>query len=216
MGVGQDLSRRDADDFCRRRSAVHRRERDIAALRLFLDHLEAEHVIRAAPSVIDRSPLGRLKAVRGLPPARPGALAVTVTRHWFVLRRFLLERFGDGPIDCGRCGRRRHPLPAPPFPAQSRCAPTCQAPLLPSFPVASGDTDRDLTAAIPPVRRWRLVDVPKYLAATEVEHVLASAIARRRSAGATTPSCCCWRDWVCVPVKSSGWSSTTSTGARAS
>ena len=48
----------------------------------------------------------------------------------------------------------------------------------------TGQTVRDLTAAIPPVRRWRLVDVPKYLTADDVQRVLdacprASAVGRR-------------------------------------
>ena len=47
-----------------------------------------------------------------------------------------------------------------------------------------GSPPRDLTAAIPPVRRWRLVDVPKYLARDEVQRVLnacdrASPVGRR-------------------------------------
>src|SRR5262249_34280219 len=36
----------------------------------------------------------------------------------------------------------------------------------------AGDLASDLTAAIPPVRRWRLVDVPKYLPPGDVTRVL--------------------------------------------
>jgi site-specific recombinase XerD len=38
----------------------------------------------------------------------------------------------------------------------------------------AGEISRDLAAAIPPFRRWRLVEVPKYLQAAEVTHLLAS------------------------------------------
>src|ERR1700674_4221147 len=55
----RNLRRRDADDFCRRRCAVHRHERDIAALRWFLDYLEAAHLMAATPAVINRSPLAQ-------------------------------------------------------------------------------------------------------------------------------------------------------------
>ena len=37
-------------------------------------------------------------------------------------------------------------------------------------------------------------------------------IARRRSAGAITPFCCCWRVWGCGPARSSRSNSTTSSG----
>ena len=36
----------------------------------------------------------------------------------------------------------------------------------------TGQSDIDLTAAIPPVRRWRLVDVPKYLTPDDVTRLL--------------------------------------------
>ena len=173
----RNLRRRDADDFCRRRCAAHRRERDLAALRWFLDYLEAEHLIAATPLVIDRSPLAQLKDRYEAYLQRDRALSpLTITRHWFVLRRFLVERFGDGPFvlrdlrpdDVTRYLVRH-------VPTQSRCS--AQVSTLRSFLRflwQAGDTDRDLAAAIPPIRRWRLVDVPKSLQAAEVAHLLAS------------------------------------------
>jgi site-specific recombinase XerD len=171
------MRRRDADEFCRRRCAAHRRERDIAALRWFRDYLEAAHLIAATPLVIDRSPLARLKdryeaylqGDRALSP-------LTVTRHWFVVRGFLVERFGDGPINL----RALRPDDVTRYllrhvPAQSRFS--TQVSTLRSFLrflCQAGDTDRDLAAAIPPIRRWRLVEVPKYLQRAEVAHLLGS------------------------------------------
>ena len=155
-----------------------RRERrgDAATLRLFLDHLRAEGVISPLPPLVDRSPLGRLKTryeeylrkERGLSPA-------TGYRHWFVLRRFLDERFGDGPIrlralrpdDVTHCLLRHAP----------RRGVQLHVSVLRSFLrflFQEGDTDRDLSAAVPRVRRWRLVDVPKYLKPAEVEALFAS------------------------------------------
>lgn len=173
----RNMRRRDADEFCRRRCAAHRRERDIAALRWFLEYLAAAHLIVATPLVIDRSPLARLKdryeaylqGDRALSP-------LTVTRHWFVVRRFLVERFGDGPINL----RTLRPDDVTRYllrhvPAQSRFSThvsTLRSFL--RFLWHAGDIDRDLAAAIPPIRRWRLVEVPKYLQRAEVAHLLGS------------------------------------------
>jgi integrase/recombinase XerD len=173
----RNIRRRDAHEFCRRRCAAHRRERDIAALRWFLEYLEAAHLIVATPLVIDRSPLARLKdryeaylqGDRALSP-------LTVTRHWFVVRGFLVERFGDGPINL----RALRPDDVTRYllrhvPAQSRFSThvsTLRSFL--RFLCQAGDTDRDLAAAIPPIRRWRLVEVPKYLQRAEVTHLLGS------------------------------------------
>lgn len=172
-----DLRRSIADDFCRRRCAVHRRHRDTAALRLFLDYLEAEHLIPATPLAIDRSPLAQLKDRYKAYLQHERALSpLSVTRHWFVLRRFLVERFGDGPIDL----RDLRPDDVTRYllrhvPAQS-CFSTHVSTLrvFLRFLWQAGDIDRDLAAAIPPIRRWRLVEVPKYLKAAEVAHLLAS------------------------------------------
>lgn len=173
----RDLHRRDADDFCRRRCAGHRRDRDIAALRWFLGYLETEHLIAATPLVIDRSPLAQLKDRYDGYLQRDRALSpLTITRHGFVLRRFLIECFGDGRIDLRTLRADDvtryllHHVPAP-----SRCS--THVSMLRSFLRflwQAGDTDRDLAAAIPPIRRWRLVEAPKSLPATQVAHLLAS------------------------------------------
>jgi site-specific recombinase XerD len=160
-----------------RRRAGRLRRGDAVTLRLFLDHLRAENVIPPLPPLVDRSPLGRLKTryeeylrkERGLSPA-------TGYRHWFVLRRFLGERFGHGPIrlrdlrpdDVTHCLLRHAPR---------RRGIQLHVSALRSFLrflFQEGDTDLDLSAAVPTVRRWRLVDVPKYLKAADVEALLAS------------------------------------------
>lgn len=152
------------------------RRSDRATLRLFLDHLEATGIIQASPAPA-LSPILQLKEEyeahlrrdRGLSP-------VTGPRHWFILRRFLRERFGDGPIDLGALTAddvTRHILQQ--IPNRSRASAQIHASTLRSFLRflwQTGVTTADLTAAIPPVRRWRLVDVPKYLARNEVTRVL--------------------------------------------
>lgn len=163
----------------RRRRARRLRRSDAATLRLFLDHLQTKGVIPAPPPVVDRSALGRLKVQyedylrkdRGLSPW-------TAYRNGFVLRRFLTERFGDGPIRLGRLRPDdithfllRHP------PRRTPASIQLDLSALRSFLrflFQEGHTDRDLSAVVPTVRRWRLVDVPTYLTAAEVEALLAS------------------------------------------
>jgi integrase/recombinase XerD len=163
--------------FLKRHSPARRvRRSDKATLRLFRTHLEATGIIPAPPSPA-LSPTLQLKAQyeaylrhdRGLSP-------VTGPRHWFILRRFGRGRFGEGPIDLRGVTAddvTRHVLAQ--IPSRSPASAQLYASTLRSFfrfLWQTGVTTADLTAAIPPVRRWRLVDVPKYLAPDEVTRVL--------------------------------------------
>jgi site-specific recombinase XerD len=170
----------------RQRARVHRGA--AATLRLFLEYLEQQAVIPPAPSS-SSTPLALLKARyeahlhhdRGLSP-------VTGPRHWFVLGRFLRQRFGTGAIDPRAITIEDVTcFVSEEIPARSPASAQLHASTMRSFLRflwQTGQTARDLTAAIPPVRRWRLVDVPKYLTADDVQRVLdscprASAVGRR-------------------------------------
>jgi site-specific recombinase XerD len=188
-----DWHRRLIDAFARRRhKAEARRQADTAALRLFFDHLEAVGVIGASAPAIDDSALGVMKrryeayldTHRALSPQ-------TATRHWFIVSRFLVDRFGDGPMDV----RTLRPADVTDYlvrglPRRSAKSAQMQVSVLRSFfrfLRHTGDLDVDLTAAVPSTRRWRLVGVPKYLQPSEVERVLAacdrtSAVGRRNYA----------------------------------
>ena len=50
------------------------------------------------------------------------------------------------------------------------------------FLFRDGETDRDLTGAVPTVATWRLAEMPKYLEADEVERVI-QACDRNTSVG---------------------------------
>ena len=165
--------------FRHRRTRRRRvRRGDAATLRLFLDHLEANAIIPASPSP-SPAPIDQLKARyeahlrqdRGLSP-------VTGPRHWFVLGRFLTDRFGTGPIEPRAItvdDLTRYVLKQ--IPARSPASAQLHASTLRSFLRflwQTGQTDVDLRAAIPPVRRWRLVDVPKYLTPDDVRRLLAA------------------------------------------
>jgi len=171
-----DLRRHVAAAFLKRRPLARRCHAEATTLRLFLDHLEANAVIPTSP-LIDPTPIARLKARyethlrqdRGLSP-------VTGPRHWFMLGRFLHAHFGDGPINPRALTAddvTRYLLEQ--IPGRSPASAQLHASTLRSFLRflwQTGETDRDLTAAILPVRRWRLVDVPKYLTPDEVTRLL--------------------------------------------
>lgn len=173
----RDLTADVAAAFLKRHGPARRvRRSDHATLRLFLEHLEATGIIPASPS-LPLSPILQLKTEyeaylrhdRGLSP-------VTGPRHWFILRRFVRGRFGEGPIDLRGLTAddvTRHVLAQ--IPSRSPASAQLHASTLRSFLRflwQTGVTAADLTAAIPPVRRWRLADVPKYLARDEVTRVL--------------------------------------------
>jgi site-specific recombinase XerD len=172
-----DLNRQVADAYCRRRVAPNRRHRDGAVVGLLLEHLDRERVIAPVPPMRDRAPLALIRDRYAAYLRDDRAVApVSVIRHWFIVRRFLVERFGDGritlrdlrPEDVTRYLVRH-------VPAQSRVT-TLVSPLrsFPRFLWQAGETDRDLAGAIPPIRRPRLGEVPKYLPAGDVTRLLAS------------------------------------------
>ncbi len=184
-----DLRRDHTASFLRRRRPRRRiRRGDAATLRLFLEHLERQGIIPASPP-IDPTPIRALKAryeahlrhARGLSP-------VTGPRHWFLVRRFLHERFGGGPIDLRALTAddvTRYVLDQ--IPSRAPASAQLHASPLRSFLRflwQAGEVTCDLARAIPPVRRWRLVDVPKYLTPADVTRLLhacdrTSAVGRR-------------------------------------
>lgn len=152
---------------------------------LFLEHVREKGAIPAPPPPVDVSPLAMLqmryesflKKERGLSP-------VTGARYWGFLRRFIVERFGDAPI----CVRELVPNDISGFllrharsgsPGVAKLMVTALRSFF-RFVFQHGETERDLTGAVPTVPAWRLVDVPKYLTPEEVERVV-HACDRRNS-----------------------------------
>jgi hypothetical protein len=95
-----DLQEQVASRFLEQRRRKGRlRRSDAATVRLFLAHLREAGAVRPPEPTVDDSPLaslrrlyqGHLETERGLPPA-------TVGRYWPFVRRFLVERFGGGPV----------------------------------------------------------------------------------------------------------------------
>ena len=173
----RDLTPDIAAAFLRQRRLRARVHRGAAAtVRLFLEYLETEGVIPPAPSTCP-TPIARLQAQyaaylhhdRGLSPA-------TGLTHAFVVGRFLHARFDTAPLEPRAItvdDVTRYVLDQ--IPARTPASAQLHASTLRSFLRflwQTGQTDVDLTAAIPPVRRWRLVDVPKYVTPDAVQRVL--------------------------------------------
>jgi site-specific recombinase XerD len=160
-----------------RRGRGRLRRGDARAARHFLNHLRAKGVIRHPEPATDESPLatlGRqyenfLRKERGLAP-------VTIAHHWHFARRFLADRFGDGPIRAQDLAHGdishfllRHARSG--SPATARMMVTGLRSFF-RFLFLTGQTGSDLAAAVPTVPHWRLAEVPRYLAPEEVERII--------------------------------------------
>ena len=162
-------------DERRRKGRLRRGE--ARTLRRFLGLLREQRVVRAPEPTIDRSPVvtlqrryeGYLGRERGLAPA-------TVARYWPFLQRFLVERFGAGPIHLHELTPRdvvsfllRHSRSS--TPGVAKLTATALRSFL-RFLFQHGETRSNLAGAIPAVPAWRLADVPKFLKPEEVQRVV--------------------------------------------
>lgn len=143
----------------------------------FLAHLRAEGALPPLAPVVDESPLGQLQREyeRYLTTER-GLAPVTVSDYVKVLRWFLTDRFGAGPLALGSLtvatlttfvieqARMKSPRYAQGIVSALRSI--CR------FLQQRGSLDRDLAAALPSVSDWRLATLPKYLNPDDVERVL--------------------------------------------
>jgi site-specific recombinase XerD len=176
----EDFSEMHIQKFLRhRRAERHGRGGDLSTLRSLLGYLHEAKVV-SFPVIKDSdSPLRRLETSfsqylaneRGLRPA---------TLHWYLFetRRFLVDRFRDGPVSLSKLStenvtqlvlRRAH--------SSSPRAVQRTGTALRSFfrfLVWRGDISADLAAAIPKVANHISTALPKYLSSEEVELLLKS------------------------------------------
>ena len=158
-----------------------------------LEHLRQEGVVAAASRPVEQSPLSvlysryedHLRRTRGLSPVTPRG-------YWCVLKRFLLERYGDGPIRL----RELTPDDVSNFLlGHAPCATRGQAKFMVTalrsffrFLFQQGETDTDLAGAVPTVRSWRLSGLPKYIDAEDVQRVIDGCSQTRASTAGIAPS----------------------------
>jgi site-specific recombinase XerD len=167
-----------ADQFLeQRRRGGPLSQGEATAVRRFLEHLRHRGVIPAPEPQVDASPLAALRRRYGdhIEKER-GLAAVTVARYWLFIRRFVVERFGDGPIrvreltpdDIARFLLRHARSGSP---GVARLMVTALRSFF-RFLFQQGQTGNDLTGAVPTVPAWSLADVPRYLKPEEVERVV--------------------------------------------
>jgi len=158
-----------------RRGALQRGDKH--TLRRFLDHLRTEGILPSPAPMFDDSHLTSLKRRYEDYLQKERGLSVrTASRYWPILQRFLLERFGDGPIRLWELEPQdiatfllRHAHDRTPKVAQLMV--TALRSFF-RFLFRYEETKRDLSVVVPTVPSWRLAEVPKHLKPDELEAVL--------------------------------------------
>jgi site-specific recombinase XerD len=144
---------------------------------LLLEHLRALKLVPTPPPRIDDSALGQLLSEfqRYLLKQR-GLTLATVDNYLPPIRRFLSERFGDGPVSLGEIESAEvtHFVVR-----QARTSGSAQVTVSAlraflRFLRLRGDLQVDLSAAVPTVARWRLSTLPKAPGQEQVERLLGS------------------------------------------
>lgn len=169
---------------------------DPTALRRFLGSMRELDICVTPPSS-PSSPHARVQADFNRYLSQDIGLSARTLEHYAgLLDKFLREQVGpDGPHWSGltsaevagffrRCARRRSPQ----YLQRLR---TAMRSFL-RYLQYRGEIHTDLSGCIPPVTRWRLANLPKYLSATEVQRILDgcdrnTAVGKRDSAAACPP-----------------------------
>lgn len=161
----------------RQTGRVHRGNRE--TLVQFLNHLRECNVVPGVTPASDASPLAiilsryekHLRSERGL-------VTATVINYLPFVRKFLVERFGEGPLPLGEV--RSTDISG--FVLSHARTMSCRRAQLMTtafrsffrFLLQNGDLETDLAASVPVVADWRLSSIPKYLLPQEVDRVLGS------------------------------------------
>jgi site-specific recombinase XerD len=173
------------DAFVKQKQRVHRGE--LRTLQQFLDHLRKRGVIPKRNLVRDRSPLATIlnwyeKHLR----CEQGLATATVLNYQSDVRKFLVERFREGPFlfrelkasDISNFVLKHgHGMAV----RTAQLMTTALHSFL-RYLLLTGKIQADLAASVPTVADWRLSTAPKYLTPAEVERVL-KACNRRTSIG---------------------------------
>jgi site-specific recombinase XerD len=181
-----DLHEQSIDLFLEdRRRKGRLRKGHARAARHFLEHLREQGTVRLPEPAADESPLGTLRRLyQSHLQKQRGLAAMTAARYWGFALRLLVERFRDAPVRVRdltpddvsgfvlRHARSGSPGVAKLMVSALRC--------FLRFLFLDGQTQSDLSGAVPTVPDWRLAALPKYLAPEEVERVVRAACERGR------------------------------------
>jgi len=175
-----DLGERVAETFFaekRRKGRVHRGNRE--TVRQLLDHLRERNVVPGMKPTRDESPLADIldRYEKHLRSER-GVATGTVVNYLPFARKFLVDRFGDGPFAVSEV--RSSDISA--FVLRHAQTMSCgRAQLMTTafrsffrFLFQNGELHVDLASSVPAVADWRLSTVPKYLVPDDVDRVLGS------------------------------------------
>ena len=176
----KDLDERRIETFItdRRRKGLLRRG-DRTTVRQLLDHLRERHVVQRVTPTCDVSPLAaildryekHLRSERGLTTA-------TIINYLPFARKFLSDRFGEGPFLL----KVVRPRDISGFILRHARTMSCRRAQLMTtvfrsffrFLFQRGELQVDLAPSIPTVADWRLSTLPRYITAEEVIRVLGS------------------------------------------
>jgi site-specific recombinase XerD len=150
---------------------------NVAALRQFLDHLRRYDVVPIPKPIQEVSLLEEiLRRYERYLRSERGLVMATIINYQPVIRKFLVELFGDGPFLL----RELKPSDIPGFvlrhfqkmsPKRAQLMTTAFRSFF-RFLFGSGELQIDLAASVPTVSGWRLSTIPKYLIPEEVSRVL--------------------------------------------
>lgn len=173
-----DLEERVVDQFLvKRRRKGRRSTRERRIVRAFLEHLREKGVIPLPTPTKDESPLETLhKRYEDYLRKERGLSAATVAAYWYIVRHFIVDRFGQRPVclslliadDISGFLLRNARSGAP---ESTRLMVTALRSFF-RFLFRHGETKTDLAGAVPTVATWRLAEVPRYLDLEEVERIL--------------------------------------------
>lgn len=176
----KDLDERRIETFITdsRRNGLLRRG-DRTTVRQLLDHLREHHVVQRVTPTCDVSPLAaildryekHLRSERGLTTA-------TIINYLPFARKFLSDRFGEGPFLL----KVVRPRDISGFILRHARTMSCRRAQLMTtvfrsffrFLFQRGELQVDLAPSIPTVADWRLSTLPRYITAEEVIRVLGS------------------------------------------
>lgn len=180
-----DVNEPQVEAFVRSQQRVGRG--DLRTLKQFRDHLRERGIVPDQKVVRDRSPLANIlnRYEKHLRSER-GLVAATILYYRSFVRKFLVERFREGPFhfrgvkpsDISRFILRHSPRMSA---GRAQLMTTAFRSFF-RFLFQNGELKADLAASVPTVADWRLSTVPKYLAPEEVERVL-KACNRRTATG---------------------------------
>ena len=169
------LDERFLEAFLKHKRRLRRGE--AKTLQQFLDHLRKLAIVPGRKVLRDQSPLADiLSRYETYLCSERGLVTVTILHYQDFVRKFLLERFREGPFRLGEIKRSdisdfvlRH--------AHSMAVKRAQ--LMTTafrsffrFLFQKGELQADMAASVPTVADWRLSTVPKHLTPEEVESVL--------------------------------------------